>query len=206
MTRILAVVAAVTLSTAALVACGGGGDTQTVTETISEETTTAVEGGAASGNSQPEPTDGPAKSGGIEVAVTDAYAKPTVSYEGGTDDSRVTPNGEPRTVNAPQDGRYIYVDATVTNETSDGLDLTCGYPMEVKLVEASGRRRFDPVEGLDLVKGNPACNAQLQPGFKDSMTWVFLVPPGAEVDAFRFRDTTNLNKEQPPAEIAVSSI
>lgn len=201
----LAVVAAVTLSAAALVACGGGGDTQTVTETISEETTT-VEGDAASDNSQPEPTDGPAKSGGIEVAVTGAYAKPAVSYEGGTIDSRVTPNGEPRTVRAPQGGSYIYVETTVMNDSSEGLDLTCGYPMEVNLVEASGGRRFDPVEGLDLVKDNPACNAQLQPGFKDSVTWVFLVPPDTEVDAFRFRDTTDLNKEQPPAEIVVSGI
>ncbi len=201
----LAVVAAVTLSAVALIACGEGGDTQTVTETIREETTTAVEDGAASDNSQPEPTDGPVKSGGIEVAVTDAYAKQAVSYEGGTIDSRVTPNGEPRTVRAPQGGSYVYVETNVMNDSSEGLDLTCGYPMEVKLVEASGRR-FDPVEGLDLVKGNPACNAQLQPGFRDGMTWVFLVPPDAEVNAFRFRDTTDLSKEQPPAEIAVSGI
>lgn len=188
----------------AVAGCGGSGDTQTVTETIAEE--------ATSGNSAPTdsarsaPTNGPAKSGGIEVAVTRAYAKPTVNYEGGTLDSRVTPNGEPRTIRAPQGGSYVYVEATVVNESPAGIDLTCSYPMEVKLIEGAGGRRFDPVEGLDLVKGNPECNAQLQPGFKDSMTWIFLIPPGANVDALRFRDTTNLSKEQPPAEIAVSGI
>lgn len=188
----------------AVAGCGGSGGTETVTETITEE--------APSGNSAPTdsarsvPTNGPAKSGGIEVAVKRAYIKPTVNYEGGTLDSRVTPNGEPRTIRAPQGGSYVYVEATVMNDSSDGIDLTCGYPMEVKLVEGAGGRRFDPVEGLDLVKGNPECNAQLQPGFEDSMTWIFLTPPGANVEALRFRDTTNLSKDKPPAEIAVSGI
>ncbi len=200
----LTVVAAVTLSAAALVACGGGGDTQTVTETISEETTTAVEGGGASDNSQPEPTDGAAKSGGIEVAVTDAYAKPAVSYEGGTYSS-FTPNAEPKTIKAPQGGRYVYVVTKVTNESSEGLDLTCGYPMEVKLVDDSDRR-FDPVENLDYIAGNPECNAQLQPGFTDKMTYVFLVPPGAESDAFRFAQVTENLEDKPPAEIAISGV
>jgi len=185
-----------------VVAGCGSSDTKTVTETVSEETATAESDSSAS---QSEPIDNPAKSGGIEVAVRRAFTKPTVSYVGGTDDSRITPNGEPRTVNAPQGGSYVYVDAKVTNETSEGLDLTCGYPMEVKLLDASGRR-FDPVEGLDLLKGNPECNAQLQPGFTDKMIYVFLVPPGAKAVAFRFARVTPNLEDKPPAEIAIPGI
>jgi len=200
--RMLAVVAVVALSAVALVACGGGGDTQTVIETNSEETTTTAEG-AASGGEPVAPVDGSATSGGIEVKVNRAFARPTVSYIGGTEDSRVTPNAEPRTVRAPQGGSYVYVVAEVLNETTEGIDLTCEYPMKVKLRDTD-HKRYDPIEGLYLVSGNPDCE-KLQPGFKGSMTWVFLVPPSADVDALEFSDVTNF-KEQPPAAIAVPSV
>jgi hypothetical protein len=35
----------------------------------------------------------------------------------------------------------------VLNETPEGIDLTCSYPVEAKLRGAEGRR-FDPVEEL----------------------------------------------------------
>lgn len=202
MTRTLAIVAAVSFSIIALAACGGGDDTRTTTETINEETARTVEGAASSG--QPvAPVDESAMSGGIEVTVNRAFAKPTVSYIGGTEDSRVTPDAEPRTVRAPQGGSYVYVVAEVLNETTEGIDLTCEYPMKVKLRD-TGHKRYDPIEGLYLVSGNPDCE-KLQPGFKGSMTWVFLVPPSADVEALEFSDVTNF-KEQPPAAIAVPSV
>jgi hypothetical protein len=201
MNRTFATVAAVALSAAVLVACGGGDNTQTVTETISEETTRTVEG--ASSGELVAPVDGSATSGGIEVTVNRAFTKPTVSYIGGTEDSGVTPDAEPRTVRAPQGGSYVYVVAEVLNETTEGIDLTCEYPMKVKLRDTD-HKRYDPIEGLYLVSGNPDCE-KLQPGFEGGMTWIFLVPPSADVEALEFSDVTNFNKEPPAAAIALST-
>ncbi len=202
--RGLAVLLASVLATAILALAGcGSSNTETVTETVSEETTTTIEGAASNGEPV-VPVDGSATSGGIEVTVNQAFSKPTISYEGGTE-SRVTPDGEPRTIQAPQGGHYIYVVADVLNETAEGIDLTCGYPMKVKLRDAD-HKRYDPVEGLDLVNGNPECNEQLQPGFSRKMIWIFLVPPSADVEALEFSDVTNFNKEQPAAAISLPSV
>lgn len=200
----LAVLLAFVLTSAVLVLAGcGSSNTETVTETVREETTTTLEGAASEGEPV-APVNGSATSGGIEVTVNRAFTKPTLEYVGGNYIPSSS-NAEHRTVTAPQGGRYIYVASDVLNEAAEGLDLTCGYPMKVKLRDTD-HKRYDPVEDLDEFVGNPECNEQLQPGFSHKMTWVFLVPPSADVEALEFTDVTNFNKEQSPAAIALPSI
>lgn len=198
---LLAGAAAVVLT---VVGVGCGSSTKTVTVATETEVTTSVtrSGGEGSTANDVAAEDRHAKSGGIEVSVSHVTTKATLDYVGGNY-SADSPNAEHRTVTAPQGGRYVYVVSEVLNEDAEGIDLTCGYPLKVKLRGAEGRR-FDPVENLYEVRGNPECNEQLQPGFSHPMTWIFLVPPSAEVEALEFTDETQLGKPAAPAAVALS--
>ena len=77
--------------------------------------------------------------------------------------------------------------------------------VDAKLVDDAGRK-FDPIESLDQIQGNPECNALLQPGFTDQMTWVYLVPPDAHITTFQFSDVTNFAKAAPPASVSLPSL
>lgn len=151
----------------------------------------------ADGGSGDQPTvriGRPARSGGIKLTVLSADAKSTLRY---TDDL-----GEAKTKRAKQGGRYVFVKTRITNDTSQGLDLTCDFQVDGKLVDDSGRE-FDPIDELYSIKGNPECNDMLQPGFKDQMTWVYLVPRGADVSSFAFSDVTDFETDQPPVEVSL---
>lgn len=200
MTRMLVVAAAVSLLAAALAACGGGGDTQTVTETVSEETTTTEKEEGSGG--PPVSAGDSATAGGIEITVTNAKQQQTLDLVGG-EYRPDTPQAEHLTIKAPQGGSYVYVVTKLLNESSEGIDLTCSAPLQVKLRGAEGRH-YDPVEELSEISGNPECNELLQPGFSHKMTWAFLVPPSAEPEALEFGPW--FDEETPPAAIALPNL
>lgn len=88
-------------------------------------------------------------------------------------------------------------------DTGQGIDITCGQPITAALVDSESNN-YDPVDGLYLIReGNPGCNAKLQPGFKDLMTWVFLVPPGTQPNSPAFTDTTDPVASAETAQIAL---
>jgi hypothetical protein len=89
-------------------------------------------------------------------------------------------------------GRFVMVTAHVVNNAQVSLDLTCSLPINTKLIDAQ-QRNFDAIQDLYKIKGNPECNAQLQPGFEADMTWVYLVPTSASVIGWGFQDTTDLS-------------
>jgi Domain of unknown function (DUF4352) len=185
-----------------------GGDDDDGASELREGTSVSVTGGSGT-PSAAEDIDSVAvgevaTSGGIEMTVNQVRTEPSVTYEGGVSSS-ITPNAKQKTITAPQGGTYIYVDTTITNNTSKGIDITCSFPVDAKVVDDSGRK-FDPIESQDQIRGNPECNALLQPGFEDEMTWVFLVPPDARIMTFEFSDVTNLAKAAPRAEVTLPEL
>lgn len=115
-----------------------------------------------------------ATNGGIQIKVKKAVAAPTVTLN--TSDYRAGSGYETyENVPAQAGGRYIIVDAVVTNNAKAPIDLTCSFPIDIKLFNMSSQV-FSPIEDVRKIKGNPECNAQLQPGFESAMTWAFLVP------------------------------
>jgi hypothetical protein len=201
------------LTTAIGVAACGSTTTKTVTVASTETETVTVPIGDLARDSTTETAAAPAthsshgtgkhavaKSGGITLRVLSAHTSPTVHYIGGTQDADVTPNATAVTDKAPQGGHYEYVRTRVTNNTPEGIDLTCEDPVTAAVLDGSGRE-FDPVDGLYLIAGNPGCNKMLQPGFKDEMTWVFLLPKGAHAETFSFTDTTDFNADEDPADV-----
>lgn len=116
-------------------------------------------------------------------------------FEGGVESAQ-TPDGRGRTVAAPDDGRFVFIDTLVLNRTGDPIDLSCGLPIRFTLVAAG--QRFEPIAGLAQIEGNPACGKLLRPGRRASMTWVVAVPATAATTALEFADLSKLLGPHPP--------
>ncbi len=93
---------------------------------------------------------------------------------------------------APQTGaKFVVLKSTVTNNSKVGMDLTCGYPIKIIVVNTK-EQEYTPIDDLRNIQGNPVCNDSLQPGFSAEMTWAFEVPATSEVLAAAFWDVTDL--------------
>lgn len=114
--------------------------------------------------------------GGVTVTVTAAHLADSVEL-----------NGAPHLPDAG--GKFVVVQTHIVNNAQESMDLTCSLPVAT-LVEDDRSRRFDPIDDLSGLPGNPACNHQLQPGFSTEMTWVYMVPADATVYAWGFSDAT----------------
>lgn len=88
---------------------------------------------------------------------------------------------------AGADAKYVILETVVRNETKASMDLTCSLPIVNALIDDQDRR-FDTIEDLDYVPGNPECNAELQPGFKDDMKFVYRVPKDAKIVLWEFEE------------------
>lgn len=88
---------------------------------------------------------------------------------------------------AGADAKYVILETVVRNETKASMDLTCSLPIVNALIDDQDRR-FDTIEDLYNVQGNPECNAQLQPGFKDEMKFVYRVPEDANIVLWEFEE------------------
>ncbi|WP_455357117.1 hypothetical protein [Streptomyces sp. SYSU K217416] len=91
------------------------------------------------------------------------------------------------TKRAGADAKYVILETVIRNETKASMDLTCSYPIVNALIDDQDRR-FDTIEDLSDIPGNPECNAQLQPGFKDEMKFVYRVPKDAKIVLWEFEE------------------
>lgn len=135
----------------------------------------------------------PAEHAGVRLTVKKAKASDTVPRN--VTNSRQGSGYEKYDdIAADEGGRFIVVEAEVKNIGKASMDLTCGWPINIKVVDTEVRE-FDTVDDLYDIKGNPECNAQLQPGFSDTITYAFMVPNDAEVTGLYFQDTSALNDD-----------
>jgi hypothetical protein len=88
--------------------------------------------------------------------------------------------------------KYVVVETHVVNNAKTSLDLTCGLPVRTALVDDQ-QRNCDPIDDLYKIKGNPECNADLQPGFESDMTWAYRIPAMAKVLGWGFQDSTDVS-------------
>lgn len=87
-------------------------------------------------------------------------------------------------------GKFVRVDTLIKNMGDASMDLTCGWAIENRLLDSS-ERSFDPIDELYMLRGNPECNANLQPGFESEMSYIYMIPENASTETFSFRDTSN---------------
>lgn len=127
-------------------------------------------------------------SGGIDMKLIDAGEQATINYDTCGDGCS---NGTYGPKSPDENAKYWVVTVEVTNNTMKPLDITCGYPYEIFALN-SDSQQYTPIDGLYQVEGNPECNAQLQPGMTDTVTYPFMVPLDAKMVAIGFRDVGDL--------------
>ena len=126
-------------------------------------------------SSQPAPTvkmGEKAESDGLELVVQSFTKSPSIELYAEGVKRGSSPD---ETVEARAGGKFVIVSTEVTNETTQAIDLTCGFDAQAELGDAD-ERHYEPIDNLYRVKNTPDCNEYLNPGFSTPMTWVFEVP------------------------------
>lgn len=171
---------AAALSSAALLALGLVGcsseEAAPSTPTSMETTTTPAEKLPGVGES--------VKAEGVTLAVLEVSESATLPF---LEDGVKAEAAATETRTAEPDTKFVSVVTEVENTGSESWDLTCGFAVQANLFDPEDRR-FDPVEELYRIPGNPECNDHLNPGMKDQMTWVFEVPEATKAEKFGFAD------------------
>lgn len=172
--------AAIAAAITAGVAGEGGGKaapapTVTVTVTASsapDADTADVEEEAETASAADFEVGDEASNGGAIVKITKVVESDTITLAGAQK-------------KAGADAKYVTLKTVVTNDAKSSMDLTCSLPIVNALIDDQARR-FDTIDDLYEIAGNPECNAQLQPGFKDEMQFVYRVPDDANIAAWEF--------------------
>jgi hypothetical protein len=131
------------------------------------------------------------RNGGIVISIIDVRVSPSVrlnksGYRAGSGLDVLSD------VSAGPGAKYITVQTRVFNDGRGSIDLTCGYPIRNHVIDERGRK-FDSIDQLYQIPGNPECNANLQPGFEGDMTWIYRVPAEAEIVGFAFGDISDFS-------------
>lgn len=155
-------------------------------------------------SADPEPVESPAPSvaagftvgeearnGGAVVTVTKVRVATTIKTVNGTQ-------------KAGSGAKYVVVETVVFNDGKSSMDLTCSLPIVNNLIDAK-ERRYDTIDHLYEVTGNPECNDQLQPGFKNDMHFVYRVPADAEILTWEFAEY-DLDSEAEPATVRIGAL
>lgn len=169
-------------------ACGGEAPppprvtvTETVTVTspapVQPTTTTAADESSDSGVGKSFTSDG------AVVKILSARAARTIDLDPNQSDSGSS-------LRPRKGAKFVVIRTRATNNTKESMDLTCSLPISEQLVDDAGRK-FDAIEDLYEIKGNPECNESLQPGFADEMTWAYEVPTGATITSWIFVDMSD---------------
>ncbi|PJN06191.1 hypothetical protein CG723_40705 [Streptomyces sp. CB01635] len=178
----IAIVAIVTVGV--ITANSRGDDEAAPTPTVTVTETAAVEQDAKPTEQEAGVKTGDeARNGGAVVKITKVTTSNTITLAGAQK-------------KAGADAKFVTVKTVVINEAKSSMDLTCDLPINNALIDDQGRR-FDTVDDLYEVAGNPECNAQLQPGFKDEMLWVYRLPRDAKIASWEFSEY-DLDSERTP--------
>ncbi|MGW6795741.1 hypothetical protein [Streptomyces chartreusis] len=170
-----------------------GGDSEAApapTVTITVTTTPAPEADAA----EAEEGAGAAVAADFKVGDEASNAGATVKITKVVEGDSITLAGA--TKKAGVGAKYVTLKTVVTNDGTSSMDLTCSLPIVNALIDDQ-TRRFDTIDDLYDVAGNPECNAQLQPGFKDEMQFVYRVPDDTTIALWEFSEY-NLETETAP--------
>ena len=180
---------------AGVAACGSTGAAQDTTSATGASSAAAAT--RATPTVTPKPTNTSATSGGLTLTVVSATSRAAIHYEGGNQNS-TTPDGQPKTVTATPGTTYVYIKTTGVNGTADAVNLSCGFPVDTRLVDSNGSK-YRAVEALYLLAGNPRCEQSVNPGVPFEMTWAYQVPTSATVDEFKFAAISATTFQASPA-------
>jgi hypothetical protein len=171
-TRTTAATAALATSLLLLTACSG------LRHTATPDAKAAPDKAATAGASaSPGPAGGfkvgdEVRNGGLVVKISKVHEVDGIAMEDGT--RSATPKG-----------KYVALETVVLNDTKAGVDLACSRPIASSLIDDQGRR-YDAIDDLDKIPGNPECDERLRPGSKDWIVFAYRLPKSANITAWEF--------------------
>ncbi|MBM6982042.1 MAG: DUF4352 domain-containing protein [Bifidobacterium thermophilum] len=161
---------------------------ESVKKQLADATASSDSSDDSSNNSEDNPQQGQigqtVDNGGIEMKLISASEQSTINYDTCGDGCS---NGKYAPKSPDANTKYWVAVVEVKNNTKQPLDITCGYPYEIKALN-SDNQQYTPIENLYQVQGNPECNASLQPGLSAQVTYPFQVPLDAKMVALAFHD------------------
>ena len=81
----------------------------------------------------------------------------------------------------PDNGtKYWVANVEITNTSKQPIDISCSYPVAISALDSS-QQQYSPIENLYQVQGNPACNADLQPGMTSKVSYPFQIPSDTHI-------------------------
>ncbi|MER5226722.1 hypothetical protein [Streptomyces flaveus] len=160
-----------------LTACSGLTRTATPDAEVAPEKTVT-----AAASASPSPGSAGGSKVGEEVRNGSAVVKISKVHEA----DGILMDGGTRSAGA--EAKYVALETVVFNDTKSGMDLTCSRPIVSSLIDDRGRR-YDPIDDLNRIPGNPQCDERLQPGSKDQMVFAYRVPRSAKITAWEFSES-----------------
>ncbi|MDT9688846.1 DUF4352 domain-containing protein [Streptomyces sp. P9(2023)] len=137
---------------------------------------------SSSQTSTPEPTPTPTPSGApMGKKVTNGSATVVVEKVYEADTARTY---DDKTKKAGEGAKYVLVDVTVYNDGSESFTPACAQGISDGVMDADGRT-FDAVYDLTLSRDQDNCQ-ELQPGFKERVTYVARMPKDATAAQWLF--------------------
>lgn len=79
--------------------------------------------------------------------------------------------------------KYWVANVEITNTGKQPIDISCSYPVAISALDSS-QQQYSPIENLYQVQGNPACNADLQPGMTSKVSYPFQIPSDTHIVGF----------------------
>lgn len=123
------------------------------------------------------------RNGGVVVKIIKVHEADGILMDGGT-----------RSAGAK--GKHVALETVVLNDTKAGMDLACSLPIVSSVVDDRGRR-YDPIDDLDKIPGNPECDERLQPGSRDWMVLAYRVPKSANITILEFSGPGPVSDREP---------
>lgn len=136
--------------------------------------------------------------GSLELTVKKVAQQATINYDT-CENSCSSGTYAPKSAHDGQ--QYFVASVVVKNNSNASIDITCGYPLKITAANKEGAR-FDPIESLYQVQGNPGCNDGLQPGQSADVVYPFEIGSDVAIESLVWQDMTYLEQggSQPPAE------
>lgn len=127
---------------------------------------------------------------GIKMKLDAVDGPQTLNYDTGTG-GNISDEYAPKSPDAGT--KYWVANVEITNTGKKPIDISCGYPLDVKALNDGGQE-FAPMKEIFKVQGNPECNAQLQPGMTSKVVYPFMVPSDTDIVGLKWQgiDVDNL--------------
>lgn len=101
--------------------------------------------------------------------------------------------------------KFARVDVTISNESIEALDLSCGFGFSTALENPQGQR-YKSILDIHRIPGNALCGDSVAPGFSGTVSYAYEVPDTFEFGSFTYYDPAVPDAYYEPTSIRLGNI